>query len=121
GLIDMEFALVNNGRIPAEEIYCEIRFPEGFEIFEKNCLPGSPQEPRKPIPMTLLQRIISSAQIPSMITEPIVPFANTPSQRPRMKIELNTIKINVPKIGHGFKYQPESFLVQIPSAENPKN
>jgi rRNA-processing protein FCF1 len=124
GMIEMQFILENHGRVPAEGVYCEINFPEGFEIFKKDTLPEAPSEPAKPVPVTSFQRMMSpmsSLGANSLLATPFIPYHSIPAPRPRIEIDSTTIEMHVPDIRHGFSYGPDAFLIRIPSPQEPEN
>ena len=121
-VLKMDFAL-SCGRAPAEEIYCCIEFPNGFEICKQSNLPEIPSEPVQPKPRTPLGKIISNIKLTSMSLPPT--FSSSvhpiPENNVSMNFDSNGIEVEIKKINHGRESPFDTVYVKIPSLDDAKN
>jgi len=111
-LIELNFIIINNGNLPAEDIDIFMHFPDGFVMFSEDELPKKPKEPEKPIPPRTQQEMISNFQkslIPSF-PSPYIPSIITPninrnlSSGPQIrKTNSYEVKYDLDKLKHGMQ------------------
>ena len=121
-VLKMNFALLCK-RAPAEEIYCRIEFPNGFEICKQSDLPEIPSEPIPPKPRTPLGKIISNMKLTPMLWFHTFPSLVQPISENdvSMNFSSNVIEAKTRKINHGFKTTFGTVYVKIPSLNDAKN
>ena len=121
-VLKMNFALLCK-RAPAEEIYCRIEFPKGFEICKQSDLSEIPSEPIPPKPRTLLGKIISNMKLTPMLWFHTFPslVQSISENDVSMNFSSNVIEAKTRKINHGFKTTFGTVYVKIPSLNDAKN
>jgi len=108
-------------KAPAEDIRCEIQFPNGFKILKNEDVPELPTEPTKPVPMTNLQRQFSSFSglnfhLPSFD----YPLFSSKEKNVLSWIDSNKIQFHINKIRHDFEVDLGTFYVKMPSISEAK-
>ena len=119
--LKMDFAL-SCKRAPAEDVYCCIEFPQGFEIFKQSNLPEMPSEPVPPKPRTPLKKILDRKPT-SMLLPYNFPSLVSPIPENNVNVDFNSnvIEVKIKKINHGFRIPFGVAYVKIPSLKDAKN
>ena len=108
---------------PAEEVYCYIEFPEGFEVYKQSDLPEMPPEPVTPKPRTLFEKSFLGMKLPTMSLLDTFPSLVQPVLESNVTLDFNSnvIEVNITKLNHGFEIPFDTVYVKIPSLDHAKN
>lgn len=116
----LELELRNLGTVPGEDINIDVHFPDGFELYSEDDLPGEPRKPSPPEkPMTEWQRRMAGfmgnlACMPNLgnfsSIGPLDPF----SLRKTNSYELTD---HLPQLKHGCSYAIRRLYLVFPSYE----
>jgi rRNA-processing protein FCF1 len=120
-ILELRFSIYCGGTVPAEDVYCMIEFPKGFEILEEDDLQELLEAPEEPVAEPIDAWIPGSANARTLMNFPplLEPF-NVNSSGPKIIINENTIEVMVERIQIRFE-QKLTFYAKLPEPESPKN
>jgi rRNA-processing protein FCF1 len=114
---EMNFVIGCEGNVPAKDVYCQIEFPEGVEIFKESDAPLPPEEPEHLLPNQIYPRDFRT-------TRQVVSLHDSfgiPESTMKVIIESNIVEVRLDDMQHNFDCPLDKLFVKLPMQHSFKN